>query len=153
MTPGSGAFPILVVLAMVAGASLTFQALVNAQLRGLLGSPLRASFVSYIVGTLACAVVLLVRRESFAVFDGRIASANALYWTGGVYGLAYLAITIWLLPRIPTTQLFSFIVAGQLLAALVFERIGLFGTVRGPIDASKLIGIAFMVLAVYLIRR
>jgi transporter family-2 protein len=140
-------------LAMFAGANLTFQALVNAQLRGYLGSPLRAGLVSYIGGTLFCVAFLLIRRESLNVFDGRAPTGNAIIWTGGLYGLIYLVITVWLLPRIPATQVFAFIVAGQLLSALIFDQIGLFGAIGRSIDASKLLGVALLVVAVILIRR
>ena len=78
---------------------------------------------------------------------------NAIVWTGGLYGLIYLAITIWLLPRISATQVFAFIVAGQLLSALIFDQIGLFGAIGRPIDAPRLLGVALLVAAVILIRR
>jgi transporter family-2 protein len=140
-------------LGVFAGANLTFQALVNSQLRAVLGSPLKASLVSYIGGTLFCTAFLLVRRESLNLFGGREGNGNLLLWTGGLYGLIYLIITVWLLPRIPSTQLFAVIVAGQLLSALIFDQFGLFGAVVRPIDAYKVCGIGLLVIAVLLIRR
>ena len=74
-------------LGVFAGANLTFQALVNSQLRAVLGSPLKASLVSYIGGTLFCPAFLLVRRESLNLFGGREGNGNLLLWTGGLYGL------------------------------------------------------------------
>lgn len=144
---------LFVALGLFAGANLTFQAVVNSQLRSILTSPLRASFVSYLGGTLCCIAFLLVRGESLNVFNVRVGYDRAIFWTGGLYGLVYLAITIWLVPRVPLTALFAIIVAGQLLAALVFDQFGIFGTAIRPIDASKLFGIVLLVAAVYLIRR
>lgn len=144
---------IFLALGLFAGANLTFQAIVNAQLRTVLLSPLRASFVSYLGGTLCCIVFLLARRESLDIFNVRAINNHAIYWTGGLYGLIYLAITIWLVPRVPLTAIFAVIVAGQLLAALAFDQIGIFGTAVRPIDASKIFGIVLLVAAVYFIRR
>ncbi len=146
-------YAMLVALGLFAGANLTFQALVNAQLRGVLQSPLRAGLVSYLGGTLFCAVFLAVRRESFALFDGHAGGSNVLLWTGGLYGLIYLLLAIWLIPRMGSGQVFVIIVAGQLLAALVFDQLGLFGVTPRPIDAYKIIGVVLLIAAVFLIRR
>jgi transporter family-2 protein len=150
---GWKAAPALTALAMFAGANLTFQALVNTQLRAVVGSPLRASLVSYVGGTLCCIAFILARHESLNVFDRGVGGSNALLWTGGLYGLLYLAIVVWLLPRMGATQLFALVVGGQLVAALILDQFGLFGSVVRPIEASKICGIVLLVVAVYLIRR
>ncbi len=146
-------YTVLVALGLFAGANLTFQALVNAQLRAVLQSPLRAGLVSYVGGTLCCAMLLALRRESFNIFDGRAAGSGALLWTGGAYGLVYLLLAIWLIPRLGSGQVFVIIVAGQLLAALIFDQFGLFGVTPRPIDAYKILGVSFLIAAVFLIRR
>ena len=146
-------YAIFVALGLFAGANLTFQALVNAQLRGVLQSPLRAGLVSYVGGTFCCMVLLAARRESFSLFDARAAGSNALFWTGGAYGLIYLLLAIWLIPRLGSGQVFVIIVAGQLLAAVIFDQFGLFGAAPRPIDASKILGVLFLIAAVILIRR
>lgn len=140
-------------LAMFAGANLTFQALVNTQLRASVGSPLRASLVSYIGGTICCVAFLLTRGESLNVFDHGVRGSKLIYWTGGLYGLVYLAIIVWLLPRMGSTQVFAFVVGGQLLAALILDQLGLFGAIVRPIDAYRVFGVALLVAAVFLIRR
>lgn len=149
----SNAYILLLAFGLFAGANLTFQALVNSQLRGVLGSPLQASLVSYIGGSFFCVIVLLARREPLVLFNSREGSGNVLLWTGGLYGLIYLIITIWLLPRIPSAQVFALIVGGQLLSALAFDQFGLFGAVVRPIDAYKVLGIGLLIVAVFLIRR
>lgn len=150
---GSIAYAVSLTLGLFAGANLTFQALVNTQLRTVVGSPLRAGLVSYIGGTLFCTIFLLVRRESLNLFSGGEGAGNLLLWTGGLYGLIYLIIAVWLLPRIPSSEVFAFIVAGQLLSAMIFDQFGLFGAVVRPIDAYKVCGVGLLVVAVFLIRR
>ncbi len=142
----------LAALGIFAGVNLAFQAVVNTQLRAFVDTPLRSSFVSYIGGTLCCAVLLLVTGQSLNVFHPAM-KAHWWLWTGGVYGLIYIAIAIALIPRLGSAPVLALIVAGQMLATLVFDHTGLFGMTVRPMDASKLAGAALLVLGVVLIRR
>jgi uncharacterized membrane protein YdcZ (DUF606 family) len=93
--PGTsfGATIALAALGVFAGANLAFQAVVNTQLRAFVGTPLRSSFVSYVGGTVCCAVLLMLTRQSFNVFQPAIRTHWWL-WTGGVYGLVYIGIAV-----------------------------------------------------------
>jgi bacterial/archaeal transporter family-2 protein len=139
-------------LGIFAGANLAFQAVVNAQLRTFLGTPLRAALVSYVVGTLCCVIALIATRQSLVVLDPSMRTHWWL-WTGGLYGLIYLVLAIWLIPRLGSAPVFGLVVAGQMLAALLFDQIGLFGIPARAIDPSKLIGAGFLVAGVVLLRR
>ncbi len=79
--------------------------------------------------------------------------SNWWLWTGGVYGLVYLAIVIWLIPRFGSAQVLALVVMGQMFATLAFDGLGLFGLAIRPFDLSKLAGAALLVARVYLIRR
>jgi bacterial/archaeal transporter family-2 protein len=70
-----------------------------------------------------------------------------------VYGLIYIAIAIWLIPRLGSAPVFALVVAGQMVATLVFDHVGLFGVTPRPIDWEKLLGATFLVAGVVLIRR
>ncbi len=50
-------------LAVVAGAMIPFQAGINAQLARYVGSPIGSALVSFLVGTLALAVVFTIQRR------------------------------------------------------------------------------------------
>ncbi|HEV2741427.1 MAG TPA: DMT family transporter [Candidatus Elarobacter sp.] len=150
--PSSWSVVVLAALGTFAGANLAFQAVVNTQLRGFLVNPLRASFVSYIGGTLCCVILLLATRQSLNVVDPGMRS-NWLLWTGGLYGLVYLIIVVWLIPKLGSATVLALVVAGQMLASLAFDHTGLFGIVPRSIDVPKVIGAAFLVAGVVLIRR
>jgi transporter family-2 protein len=142
----------LAALGIFAGANLAFQALVNTQLRNYVGTPLRSSFVSYAVGTICCLLLLAVTRQSANVFDPAMRTQWWL-WTGGIYGLVYLAIVVWLIPRLGAAPVLALVVAGQMGAALLFDQMGLFGILPRSLDLAKAIGVVCLVLGVYLIRR
>lgn len=142
----------LALAGMFAGANLAFQAVINTQLRAFVGTPLRSSLVSYLGGTACCVIALLVTRGSLNVTAPGM-GANWWLWTGGAYGLVYLAIVVWLTPRLGTAPVFALVVAGQMIAALAFDQIGLFGTTVRPIDLPKIAGVAALIIGVVLVRR
>ncbi|HEY4442107.1 MAG TPA: DMT family transporter [Candidatus Elarobacter sp.] len=137
---------------MFAGANLALQAVINTQLRTFVDTPLRSSLVSYLGGTICCAAALLVTRQSLNVISPATATHWWL-WTGGLYGLVYLVIVVWLTPRLGTAPVFALVVAGQMLAALAFDQAGWLGGPSRPIDAGKLAGVAALVFGVLMLRR
>lgn len=138
---------------MFAGANLAFQAVVNTQLRTYVGSPLRASLVSYIGGLVCCIVALIATRQSLDVSAPALRSSHAWLWSGGLYGVVYLVIVVWLIPRLGSASVFGLVVAGQMLATLCFDQFGLFGMTARAADPMKMVGAALLVAGVVLLRR
>src|SRR3954470_21912039 len=87
----------LLLLALAAGVLLPVQAGVNAQLRSVLGSPLAAGLVSFLVGSAGLALVTLVLRVPIPL---RAAWAGSAWWqwTGGLIGAVYVLSIIVLAP-------------------------------------------------------
>jgi transporter family-2 protein len=139
-------------LGIFAGANLAFQAVLNTQLRTYLFSPLRVSFVSYAGGLVCSLLALLAARQSPLIWDPALPNHWWL-WTGGIYGVIYLLIVVWLIPRLGSEAVFALVVAGQMIATLAFDQIGLFGIATRSVDPLKLLGAAFLIAGVILIRR
>jgi hypothetical protein len=60
---------ILVLLAFAAGTAVPVQFAVNAEMRGAVGGPVLAAVISFVVGTLALLVAVLVAREGAPLFS------------------------------------------------------------------------------------
>lgn len=146
------AAPLFLVLAAAAGGALAVQAVVNAQLRTWLVFPLLATLTSFAVGTLALVVLVVVRSEH-RVPLASLAPAPWWVWSGGLLGVIYLYISIIATPRIGPALFFGFLVAGQLLAALVLEHFALLGVERHPVNAGRVLGALLLVVALVLLRR
>jgi transporter family-2 protein len=138
-------------LATGAGVSFVFQQAVNANLRTELGSTWWAGFVSYLGGTLAMFVVIVVLREPWLT-GPTISRTSWMSWTGGIFGAIYIAISILLLPRLGAALVVALIVLGQMLGALAFDHFALLGVPENPLSLPRLAGAALLVAGVVLVR-
>jgi transporter family-2 protein len=143
---------LLLLLALLAGFLLPVQAGVNAQLRSSLGTPLAATLVSFLVGTLGVAVALVALRLPLGI-GGAWSRSTWWHWTGGLLGAAYVALTIVLAPRLGAAPLIAAVVAGQMLASLALDHYGLVGFATHPITVARLIGALLVIAGVGLIQR
>jgi transporter family-2 protein len=66
-------------------------------------------------------------------------------WSGGLFGAIYIAISILLVPRIGAATFVAWLIAGQMLTSLVFDRYGLFGVPRYPMDLTRIVGAMLLV--------
>ena len=138
----------MTLLAMGAGVSFVMQQAVNADLRAVLGSAAWAGFVSYLGGTVCMLVLAFAMRDALPP----VVRSNWWAWSGGLFGAIYIAISILLVPRLGTAAFVALLVAGQMLASLVFDHYGLFGVPKRPADPSRLIGALLLVGGVILVR-
>ena len=142
----------LVLLALGLGVLLPLQAGINAQLRTVLGAPLAAALVSFVVGTAALAIGVVLARAPLPV-AAAWARAPWWYWIGGVIGAAYVAGVIVLAPRLGAATLIAAVVAGQMLASLVLDHFGWVGFPVQAVTPARLLGAALVIGGVLLVQR
>jgi transporter family-2 protein len=131
---------------------LPVQTGVNVQLRGLLGQPLAAALVSFLVGSLGLAAVVALLRVPVAV--GAAWGRSAWWhWSGGLLGAAYIAVTVVLAPRLGAAALIAALVAGQMLASLIVDHFGWVGFAQHAVTPLRLAGAALIVVGVVLVRQ
>ena len=110
-------------LALVAGALLPLQALINARLGHATAGGLFASGVSFLVGTVALAAVLVVMRPTLPSAEAMLRLPPWI-WTGGLIGAAFVVVATLAVPRIGAASLIALVVLGQMVAALLLDRYG-----------------------------
>lgn len=138
-------------LALLAGTLVALQAPTNAMLSRALGSPISAAFVSFLVGTAALALIVLI---SPSRGDGAALRGLPWYaWLGGLYGAVFAAVAAFGAPRIGVAALLMAMIAGQLLAALLLDHFGALGLDRQPISLARAGGLALVIAGVVLVRR
>jgi transporter family-2 protein len=143
---------IYLLLPFITGVALTTQAAINGQLRTAINSPLLATFISFIVGTIFLLIIILFSTQK----DVSIHTFTQVAWykyTGGLLGSFIVMAIILSIKNISPSALFALVVAGQLITAIVFEQFGVLGVKLAPINWTKFIGVIMLIAAVYLINR
>jgi transporter family-2 protein len=143
-------YALFVVLALLTGVTIAVQTGINTQLRSLLGSPLQAVFVSFMVGTALVGLTLVGRRE--APLFAKWAQMPWWMWLGGVCGLFIVSTNIVVAPRLGAALLISLAIAGQLTTALVLDHYGAFGFPVHHISLPRVAGAVLLLAGVVLIR-
>jgi transporter family-2 protein len=145
-------FALPALIALAAGIALPAQAGVNTQLRTLLGTPLRAAFVSFAIGTALLAIVVVLTRGPWPAAH-TLAKAPWWVWAGGAIGAFYVAATVIVVPRLGSAYAFGLIVAGQMAASIAIDRFGLFGVAPTALSPARIAGAALVAGGVFLLRK
>ena len=143
---------LLVLLAVVAGAVLPVQAGLNVQLGKSVHQPIFAAFASFLIGTVGLLIYLSFLKFDFASIT-QTKTVSPVVWIAGILGAFYVAAVIILAPRLGTALTFVLVVAGQMAVSLVLDHYGLLGLPVKQINWQRLLGVAFLVGGVLLIRR
>lgn len=139
-------------LAMLAGASIVVQQVLNHNLRIGLDSAAWAGFMSYFVGLAAMVVVVAALREP--VPPAALAARIPWWaWAGGVFGAIYIVLAIYLVPQLGAATFVALLIAGQMTASVAFDDYGWLGLPQRSADLPRLMGIVLLVAGVMLIRR
>jgi transporter family-2 protein len=137
--------------AVIAGAMIPFQAGINAQLARWVGSPIGSALVSFLVGTAALAVVVLIQRKPLPS-PSKLADAPWWIWIGGLLGAFYVAGSIFAAPKLGAVMLIAAVVAGQSFASLLIDQFGWVGFAEHHISPGRVVGMALVASGVALVR-
>lgn len=130
-------------VAVLIGAVLPLQGLINARLGTNIGGPIAAAFVSFLVGTAMLGAYMLATRTPI-LLQGSL-KLPAWVWAGGVFGAVYVACFTLLVPRIGAAGMICLAVLGQVTASLLLDQFGILQAPK-PVDAVRIVG-ALLVLA------
>ena len=138
-------------IAVLAGAGLAFQAVINTRLSVALGSSLWAAAVQVLVGLVLLAIWLGVARQPLPSFAG----ASRLpwwIWTGGLLGTAYVVTVIVVTRPLGAALMVASVIVGQTFASLIIDHYGWFGVAVHRISTLRVVGALLVVLGVVLVR-
>jgi len=139
-------------LVALGGAGLTIQMAWNARLRTSTGSPVLTTLISICVSFLSLALLW----ASGASNRGSIPAFNSLpkwAWFGGVFAAYYLVASLIAIPKLGAAAVFSLVIGGQMVAALILDSTGAFGVAQISLSASRILGTVLLLIGVILIQR
>jgi len=138
-------------LAVAAGAMLPVQFGINAQLSHWLGSPIRAAFVSFLVGTIALLIISAFVRKPMPLL-ARLGDVPWWVWIGGLLGAFYVAGSIVTAPKLGAVTLAAAIVFGQTVASVLVDQYGWVGFKEHHASPGRLVGVLLVGVGVVLVR-
>lgn len=139
-------------LGILAGMLIALQGPINAQLAQGLGMPLAAAAASFIAGSVALVVLAAIATQAQGISIAWRAPPWWMFVAGGCLGAAYVTSAIILTPRLGTAATMALIVAGQLTAGLLIDRMGWFGLAVRELSIGRVGGAALLLAGALLIR-
>jgi transporter family-2 protein len=139
-------------LPVFAGIAITIQSGINSELRVAIQHPLAAAFISFIVGTVALAVLLLFSKDSLPGLT-QYSTVGWYKFTGGLLGAFVVTVTLISVTRIGAANMFVLIVAGQLITAVLMDHFGVLGMKTNPVSLQKIFGICLLIAGAWLVNK
>lgn len=136
-------------LAILVGAMLPLQGLVNAKLGTQIGGPIVAAFVSFVVGGIGLGIYLVVARHHIGL--GTAGTLPTWMWLGGLLGAFYVAVVTLLIPRLGPATMMCLVIFGQVTAAMLLDKFGVLQSTPRTVDAVRIVGAVLVMAGVILV--
>jgi len=140
---------LLSVLMFATGVGIPIMAALNGRLGAQLGSPWAAAFILFVIAGVISAIAMFAAgmpQQGWFV-------ASPFYYAGGLLVAFYVLSITYSAPRIGVANAVFFVLVGQILAAAAIDQFGLFGAMKLPLNGTRWIGIALMLIGTFLARR
>jgi transporter family-2 protein len=142
--------PAWLVAACAAGALIALQGPVLGKVAAYAGGPLQAAMFAFLVGSAALAAILLLTGQRLPAIAGLLGMPSWA-WSGGLFGATMIVVTLGAVPRVGVAAFAAAAVAGQLIAGLVVDRLGLSSLQPVQIGAKEALGTLLVVIGALLI--
>lgn len=139
-------------LAVIAGTLFPTQTAINARLAAAVGGPIASSLISFCAGLIALAIIVALTTRTIPDWAVLKAQPPWLFFAGGLLGATYLTMNVLLVPRIGSGPMMALAIAGQMTAALVIDRFGLFGVAVRELSAARIGGAILVLIGAVMVR-
>ncbi|MCU4412796.1 DMT family transporter [Acinetobacter sp. WU_MDCI_Axc73] len=136
-------------LALGIGVAMAIQTALNTQLRSYLNSPLQAAFLSFLVGTILLALLVLLQNQPKPSLQ-QLSQIPWFLWLGGFLGVYAISLSIYTAPKLGFLTLSGLIIFGQLAMSLLLDHFGWLGTEKMPVNWQRLLGAIIIFVGVML---
>ena len=138
--------------AVVCGCLMASITAIYALLGGILGSPVQATTVSFLIATITILLLCTFRGKTNLVRKAFRKEYPWWMWLGGICGATTVFGNAWLVPKIGVGLFAMSLLIGQLVLSLLMEHFGWLGAPKKRISWMQIIGILLMLAGVGLIR-
>lgn len=143
---------IICVLAFIGGVFLAIQASLNANLGILLKKPLLASVAQAISSTFFALVLVAFTVTTLPKLNTVRQVPVYLWFTGGLFSVLGISLYYFTIPKLGLSTMISLGLSGQLIFAVIAGHYGWLNLPVEPVNLKRLIGVAFMLLGILMIK-
>lgn len=128
------------------------QTAINGHLGVVLNSAEKAALVSFVIGTVALWVIVIVREHQINLKPAFNQNYPWWIWIGGIIGALFVLGNAFLVPLIGTGLAVVIVLFGMITGSLLVDHFGWLGANRILVEPIQLIGILVMLVGVVLIK-
>lgn len=140
---------LLMPLAMGVGLAMAVQTSLNAQLRTHVGSALNAALISFMIGTVVLAVMVLLLQQDKPNISN-IQQIPWYLWFGGCLGVYAISMSIYTAPKLGLLTFTGLMIFGQVVSSMLIDHFAWLGIERTPISLTRLFGAIVIFIGVLL---
>ena len=137
------------VLACFAGGLIAAQGPIYTRFAAEIGNPIQAGMLAFATGTLVFFALALVQGSPFPDF-AVVKQVPLWLWAGGAIGTAVVLISMFAVPKLGVATYTVAMIAGQLAASYVYDKIGAFGLSPRDLSPVNVIGMVLVLAGVVL---
>jgi transporter family-2 protein len=137
---------LIILIGLAGGVAVGLQSPIASMITQRLGM-FESVFIVHVGGAVLALIPLLLYG------GGKLAQWRTLPWYAlgaGIFGLVVISAISYMIPRIGVAGAITTIVAGQLLVSVILDQFGWLGTMTRPMDPTRAIGLAVVLLGVWL---
>jgi len=137
---------LILLIGLAGGIAVGLQSPLASMMSQRLGT-LESIFIVHAGGALIALIPLLVYG------GGKLGQWRSVPWyalAAGVFGLVVIGAISYMIPRIGVAGSIITVVAGQLLVGTILDQFGWLGAMQRPLDATRLLGLAVVLIGVWL---
>jgi len=141
---------IAIVVAVVGGALMPVQTVVNTRLSRAVSSTFLASFVSFLVGTIVLTAAVLITRPHL---PGWAAMGQQPWWLwlGGLCGVVFLTLNMVLMRSLGASVTVVLPIVGQVVGGVVIDTAGLFDVERHALSVARVVGLLVVLAGAFVV--
>ena len=138
---------LMIILALVGGATLSVQAAINGQLGSQVGV-FKSAFLTFSVGAVVTALLIFFFEPKQAVTLMDVPKWQLL---GALCGVPYIVIMVLAVQRIGTAVATVAVILGQLAMSMLIDNFGWLGNAAIPFSTSRLAAVVCLSIALFFI--
>ena len=137
---------LIILIGLIGGVAVGLQSPLASMITQRLGL-FESVFIVHIGGALIALIPLLMYG------GGKLVEWRTLPWyalVAGIFGLVVIGAISYMIPRVGVAAAIIAIVAGQLLVSTILDHFGLLGSIGRPLDLTRALGLAVVLVGVWL---